>query len=645
MTNEESPGKPFDMPRLALSLASLSLAGFSSVLFAQTLWLAAPSRFDFASRNVLGVHPRQTLLLAIAGGIVLPLFGAVAALWFHLTRPRLLGALHQVAAFCAPLVVAFLLPGLFLYQVAESKPLFYLTVLLAFGLAFNALLAQAIAVSPKWGIGARLQRLASHSAFRSLPFVVLLAGAAGYAIVLGRYAVLHQRLIQTVGVELGIADNVMSNLMHGHFFRAPAQFGTAAGNYLSQHAEYASVLFLPFYRLRPAAETLLWLQVLLAALAVVPLYSLVAGRLGRGMALWFGAAYLLWAPLHGALLVGFSWQPAVTLLVFTLYYAVDGNRRYLGSVAALVLLSISEVGALYVFALGLHYIVSKRARLGLGLSVLAAAMIAFNVRWALHGPGATENPELVSAMRALTSNPAYFVLDLARAVKLTSVMHALAPLCFLPLFELASWPLFIPALLLTSAGSTFWPGEVVSYPSSLVWLPACFLGLLIALQRQRDERPKRSIYWAWVVTLSLTQLCHSFDFGGLLREDGFGGQTAPNNFRMTASGQKRYEQLMALVRRIPPSASVATTNFLLSHVSNRPDAYDLSRPYGAPDFILLSSREVGGIRPSLLASFAKHEYRLVGSGFDEFYLFARGPETPETTRALSLLGLETPTKS
>ena len=111
---------------------------------------------------------------------------------------------------------------------------------------------------------------------------------------------------------------------------------------------------------------------------------------------------------------------------------------------------------------------------------------------------------------------------------------------------------------------------------------------------------------------------------------------------MTTAGETRYDVWVALGRRIPASASVSTTNVLLSHVSNRPEAYDLSRPYGTPDYILLSSREVGGVRASLLTSFARHEYRLVGSGFDEFYLFARGAETPETTPALRRLGLETP---
>jgi len=36
-----------------------------------------------------------------------------------------------------------------------------------------------------------------------------------------------------------------------------------------------------------------------AALSVIPLYLLAASKLGRAVAVWVGAIYLLTAPLHG----------------------------------------------------------------------------------------------------------------------------------------------------------------------------------------------------------------------------------------------------------------------------------------------------------------------------------------------------------
>jgi uncharacterized membrane protein len=524
--------------------------------------------------------------------------------------------------------------------VAEAKPLFYLTVLLAFGVTFARLLAGALDVAPRVRSRAWWLRLKALAVARALPFAVLLVCAAGYAFVLGRTAVAHHRLIQTVAADVGIADNVMSNLLHGHFSRAPAQFGDAPGNYPSLHGEYGALLFLPFYVLRPGAETLLWLQVAIAALGVVPLYFLVAARLGRKMALWFGLSYLLLAPLHGALLSGFTWLPAVTLFSLTLYYAVEAERRWLVCSALVALLAISEAGPLNGLAFGIFLLVTRqKPRWGLCIAAASAAMVGWDFVAAMRSAGSAGHPELGVSLAALIQNPVYFLLDVARAVKLTSVMHALAPLCLVPLFELATWPLFIPGLLFTSAGGEFWPNGHLGYASGVIWVPACLLALLFSLHKQRNEAQSRNRNLAWVMALTITQLSHSFDFGALLRADGFGGQETPDTYRMSRSGQARYDQLMNLVHRIPATASVAATDYLLSHVSNRPDAYELSRPYRKPDYILLSSREVGGIKRSLDKTFATHEYQLIGTTYDEFYLFSRGTETAGTKNALKRLGI------
>jgi uncharacterized membrane protein len=447
-------------------------------------------------------------------------------------------------------------------------------------------------------------------------------------------------LLQTSAADVGIVDNVMANLLHGHFFRAPAAFGTQPGDYSSLHGEYGSVFFVPIYWLRPGAETLLLLQVSVATLTVIPLYWLVAGRLGRRMALWFGAVYLLLAPLHTALLSGFSWLPMVTLLSITVYYAVDRRRRWLLLGSLVVLLSISEAGALNILFFGMFLIVSReRVRLGIGLSILSGMLVVFNLVHSIRGLGAADHPPLFSAVQAFLGNPVYFVLDLVRATKLTSVLHALAPFCLLPLFERATWPLFVPALLFTSATTEFWPAAHLGYGSGIIWIPACLLGLLFTLEKQRCSAANGAAYRAWVVALSLALLSHSFAFGALLRTDGFGYQATPASFRMTLADEERYEQVTALGRRIPALASVTATNSLFSHVSNRPDAYQLTSALTQPDYIFLSKHEATDAKLPLARTFATHNYRLVASSANDLYLFSRAAENAETAGVLKQLGL------
>ncbi|MEI9951952.1 MAG: DUF2079 domain-containing protein [Pseudomonadota bacterium] len=648
MANQRLRDDPNDLPRLALALATLALVGFSLVLTLQMVWLTLAQRADFAARNTLGQGGRLTLLLSLAAGLALP---AVLSLVLVARRraPSATPVLERMAMRLAPLAALFMLPGLFVSQIARDKPLYYLIALSAFGLIFSALLARAFSLGVSASVAAFMARLRQLPLTQALlnvprwaPLILLLLFAGLCAFLLAQYGIAHHRLIQDTSGFLGVPDNVLANLLHARYFKAPVLFGAAGGNYLTVHAEYGSLLFAPLYRLRPGAETLVWLQAALAALAAVPLYLLAAHKLGRAVALWVGAAYLLTAPLHGALVAGFSWLHAVTLFSFTLYYAVESGRRWLLGLSLVLLLSISEVGPLNVLGYGLALLAARRkARLGVVLSLLALPLIAFNFWLLARGAGPGETPVLLSTIAAFCNNPAYFVWDLARFSNVTAIFHALAPLCLLPVFEFACWPLLLPGLLYTSAATVFWPTSPEGFAWSLVWLPGSFLALLIALEKRRALGLGRGPVVAAVLALSVTVLSHSYNYGALLRGDGFGG-IAPETVRATPWAQSRYEGLLKALRPIPAQASIAATSYLVSFVSNRPDACDLLRACGRPDYLLLSSREVSSVRSQLMELFGSHQYRLVVSSFDEFYLFQRAPETPETRTALSRLALASP---
>src|SRR6185369_7970126 len=341
--------------------------------------------------------------------------------------------------------------------------------------------------------------------------------------------------------------------------------------------------------------------------------------------------------LHGALVIGFSWLHAVTLFAFTLYYAVESGRRWLLWVSLVLLLSSSEFGPLNVFAYGLMLLAGRRkARLGLALSALAVPLIAFNLWLLSRGARPDQTPELTAVIVSIFRNPSYFVWDLARFRCVTVMLHALAPLCLLPLFEFACWPLLLPGVLFTSATALYWPNDGAGYAGALTWLPGCFLGLLVALEKRRALG--RAPLVACVLSLTLTVLSHSYNYGALLRADGFGG-LAPETMRRSTWGDSRYAALRKVLPAIPASASVAATSYLVSFVSNRPDACELSLGCGRPDYVLFSNREVPNVRQQLRELIATQQYRLASSSFEEFYVFQRAPETPETRATLGRLGL------
>src|SRR4051812_41060743 len=201
-----------ELPRLALALATLSAVGFSLVLCVQLFWFELASRNSYALSNVLGAPGRNVLLLTLGAGMLLPALIGLSLFWQK--GPLVIERLEYWATVLAPLSLSFVLPSLFLSQVAETKPLFYLVVLAAFGLAIRALIAASFLAQ-----GARRAQLARQTpdAFdtldalrgsfeqlrtsprqRALALLLVLAAAAGYAAYFGHYAVVHHRLIQTL---------------------------------------------------------------------------------------------------------------------------------------------------------------------------------------------------------------------------------------------------------------------------------------------------------------------------------------------------------------------------------------------------------------------------------------------------------------
>jgi hypothetical protein len=340
-------------------------------------------------------------------------------------------------------------------------------------------------------------------------------------------------------------------------------------------------------------------------------------------------------------LSSFSWLPAFCLFSFTLYYAVLAERRWLIALSLPAALASSEAGPLGVFAFGVFIGVScKKTRLALLLCLLSALLFAANTRLALHGLGSTrEVPPFARGLTTLLSNPVYFVLDLARATKLSAMLHLLAPLSLLPFASPSSLPLLLPGLLFTSATNEFWPASATAAQYGMLWIPGCVLSVLYLLHRLRNAPAQRPLFVGSVVALSCVLASHSYDFGVILRRDAL---TAPNRaalYQATPEGDKRYAELKGLVRRIPPTASVVATTYMLSHVSNRVDVFDARRPFGEPDYVLLSTRELNGVaRGALTNLFSKRRYALVGNTA-EFYLFRRTLETPATVDALRQLNL------
>jgi uncharacterized membrane protein len=637
-------------PRFAIALTTLALVGFSLVSLAWQLSMESSLRSRFLLDNELGIPLRGQLLATLALGALLPVL--LAGIVRIRRGPDFEPRLHRFAALVAPLGLLFWLPVLFEWQGAQKNALMYLVMLSVFVFAMRAIVTRALeALHDGRGEHDVLTRprfrLPSWLAFS----IVLLAGAA-YTAYTSYFTILNHRQVGTMAFDLGIYDNLMYNAMHGRFFHSPVLFGPGDRNYIAGHAELAMLLFVPFYALRPNAETLLIIQSVVLGMAVLPLFMFARRLIPTLGAVLLSLAYLLFAPLHGPHFYDFHWLPLAIFFHFWLYYAIVSRKTWLVVLSVLVLFAVREDVPVGLALLGVFlFVTGLRMRLGVILAVVSTVWFGIdkfvlmprmgawwfeNIYSELFADGRASYSSVIST---LITNPVYAVSSFVRAPKLSYGLHMVAPLAFLPLRRVAFLLLLIPGAAFTLMTTAYWPTTEISFQYTTHWIPYLFLACVLGLTLMRYEKAGASKRGAALLALSVGILSHSYNFGAVLQRESFRGGFSKISFEMSPEAKKQYEDLTSLLRLIPRDASVAATEALNPHISSRLDAYTLRYDFGPVDYMLLNRREIAGDpRNVLIEALNRYSYRLVKRAGD-LYLLKRGSQNAATEAALRELGL------
>lgn len=178
--------------------------------------------------------------------------------------------------------------------------------------------------------------------------------------------------------DLGNMDQAVWNTLHGHPFRFTNRGEDWYGppTRLGIHVELIIVLIAPLYLIHSGPETLILLQTFALALGAIPLFLLSLRRLPDlplvGVA--FVAAYLIAPELLGSAMWDFHPVALATPLLLLALWAMDA-RRYRWFVVASVLASCTkEDVALALIPLGLYIAFAQRKRL-LGLGTVALSIL------------------------------------------------------------------------------------------------------------------------------------------------------------------------------------------------------------------------------------------------------------------------------
>lgn len=155
---------------------------------------------------------------------------------------------------------------------------------------------------------------------------------------------------QSNAFDLGYFDQLIWNTSQGRFFES----AFIPFNFLGQHFEPALLVFALIYRLGAGVEALLITQVLMAALAAIPLY-IAARRFGGSdiAGVLCSIAFLLSAPMHGAVNFDFHAETMAFFFVFSGAAWLAYGRSWLALASLVPLLLLKEDMALVVIPLAL----------------------------------------------------------------------------------------------------------------------------------------------------------------------------------------------------------------------------------------------------------------------------------------------------
>jgi len=369
------------------------------------------------------------------------------------------------------------------------------------------------------------------------------------------------------------------------------------------HTSPLFYLLLPIYAICPGTPMFVFLESFAIALGALPIFLLARKRLDEDKALLFAVIYLLYHPLHG---VNYDQTNemcfSICPLLFALYFFI--SRRF-GPfwIAMILFLGCKEDAAFVAIFWGLYggvlYLIEKRQ--SLALLIHSILMIAAGIAYlyvALYIVIPHYHPEhlvvnfhfryrhlgftMHEIIWTVITKPLYILGFLLQKDKIVYMLELLVPLAFLPLLSPALLWMTVPSFginLLSTCPQMYNTGGRYSAYIIPFLFAAAVLSYEKMVNRQKPENRERFANRLIRTMLALTLLSTLLLNHSPLR---IGFFVPP-----ITSHQKK---ILALVKTIPPEASISTQVDILKHVCHRVHAY--SGYHEGSEYILVDERSL-----------------------------------------------------
>lgn len=392
------------------------------------------------------------------------------------------------------------------------------------------------------------------------------------------------------GGDFANVNQVLWSTVRGRFMQGTTvsyMFQTTGPySHFATHFEPIYLLILPFYALRPAVETLIFVKSVFLALATIPLYFLVWDLLGPAVALIISFGYLLaptvamqgFYPLHA--------EEYATFFIACLFYFFHNKRFKIFIVFALLTLFIKELMPIFIFMFGVYAIINKR-ELKWSIPLLVISLLYFIIvvyyLMPLFGSG------IPSSSSYLYSRKIFSLDRIFGIIRQTFLPEGIGTLVsFLIPFGLVV-PLLSQVVIFMVPDIFVKLGVVgVGYGvqhSSAIFTMLVFVSLAYVFNNLSGFLTKhigRKRAQRFIICLSVI-LCFSMVYRS---KGAFNPRYYKRNPYYTAQQQA--------IKFIPPDASVSAPNYLLPYLSNRFELDEIGHgkyndSYRGYDYIVLDT--------------------------------------------------------
>lgn len=606
----------------------------------------------YLTQNRLAGPARLGLLAwAAAGALAVALAAAVATLFWERRRPeerfgRRPARLDELGRRLGPLALLGVAPALFQWEAWRDHDVDFLVVVAVVAMVAGGLVRLSLAAPPLFGEGllahtAHLRQVLLRRRLRperaALALVVL--AAAGYAAFFSFFTIRYHHNLHSTSYDLALEENILWNILHGFKFFRSSPFSGSTGSHFGNHATFFSYLIAPIYALYQHAETLLVIQAILMGAAAVPLFFFARRHLGAWMGCAIAITYLLYPPLHGAALYDFHYLPLGPVFLWSSLYCLEARRDRWALLFIVLTISVREDVAVGLGIVGAYLVLGGgRPKAGLLVGALGAgAFVLLKLvvmpRFAGHDSfvymysGLLPSGESTfgGVLKTVATNPGFTFASLIERDKLIYVLELFVPLALLP-FRRPLGLLFVATgVLFTLLSTGYAPLIQTSFQYTTHWTSYLFIGLVATfswLRRPHPGRPEAGnedstqdgTAGAWLgsaAALACAILPTTYQYGAILQQHTVRGGFGVYDFDTSPDELAQRAELADLLRRIPPSATVAGSENLVPQFSNRAEAYTLRTGNFNAEYLLFSLPLRSDERPYVADPVKNGQYGLV----------------------------------